>query len=186
MQQKEFFKLVEAQKIPTPLPAPRSLGKDLRGRNIDDYTLEEYAVWQAGQNELYCLKDLSASFKRRFVKQRAREKESTKLWKGKKSDGDKVDLEALPQQEKEAEGLAIIEKEIREERERRIKIASMQGSKVGRYEVDPLWDDVVPIPQDDGEKPLAPIAYTDEYAEGMFLILYLSPGLWVGDLTLSF
>lgn len=38
---------------------------------------------------------------------------------------------------------------------------------MGRYESDPAWDDVVPIPQDDGEGALAQIAYTDEYAEGM-------------------
>lgn len=37
---------------------------------------------------------------------------------------------------------------------------------MGRYESDPVWDDVVPIPQDDGEGALAQIAYTDEYAEG--------------------
>lgn len=34
------------------------------------------------------------------------------------------------------------------------------------YEGNPIWDDVVPIPQDDGENALAAIAYTDEYAEG--------------------
>jgi protein farnesyltransferase/geranylgeranyltransferase type-1 subunit alpha len=37
---------------------------------------------------------------------------------------------------------------------------------MGKYEGDPAWDDVVPIPQDDGEGALAQIAYTDEYAEG--------------------
>jgi protein farnesyltransferase/geranylgeranyltransferase type-1 subunit alpha len=38
---------------------------------------------------------------------------------------------------------------------------------MGKYEGNPVWDDVVPIPQDDGEGALAQIAYTDEYAEGM-------------------
>ncbi|KUJ15553.1 farnesyltransferase-like protein [Mollisia scopiformis] len=38
---------------------------------------------------------------------------------------------------------------------------------MGKYEGDPVWDDVVPIPQDDGEGALAAIAYTDEYAEAM-------------------
>jgi hypothetical protein len=57
--------------------------------------------------------------------------------------------------------------EIREERSRRARIAEMEGSKKpGRYSGDPAWDDVVPIPQDDGERPLAAIAYTDEYSEG--------------------
>ena len=39
---------------------------------------------------------------------------------------------------------------------------------MGKYESDPTWDDVVPIPQDDGHGALAQIAYTDEYAEGTF------------------
>ncbi|KAF5871660.1 putative protein farnesyltransferase geranylgeranyltransferase type i alpha subunit protein [Botrytis fragariae] len=38
---------------------------------------------------------------------------------------------------------------------------------MGIYERDPIWDDVVPIAQDDGEGALAQIAYTDEYAEAM-------------------
>lgn len=37
---------------------------------------------------------------------------------------------------------------------------------MGIYDKDPIWDDVVPIAQDDGEGALAQIAYTDEYAEG--------------------
>lgn len=37
---------------------------------------------------------------------------------------------------------------------------------MGIYEKNPIWDDVVPIAQDDGEGALAQIAYTDEYAEG--------------------
>ena len=40
---------------------------------------------------------------------------------------------------------------------------------MGRYGNDPTWDDVWPIPQDNGEKPLAAIAYSDEYAEGKLL-----------------
>ncbi|KAH6672937.1 farnesyltransferas-like protein [Halenospora varia] len=38
---------------------------------------------------------------------------------------------------------------------------------MGIYEGDPDWDDVVPIPQDDGEGALAQIAYSDEYSEAM-------------------
>lgn len=37
-----------------------------------------------------------------------------------------------------------------------------------KYENSPEWEDVVPIPQDDGgPNPLAAIAYTDEYSEAM-------------------
>lgn len=57
---------------------------------------------------------------------------------------------------------------IQEEKQRRIKIAKMEGKTAGRYSGDPLWDDVKPIPQDDGENALAAIAYTEEYAEGKY------------------
>lgn len=43
---------------------------------------------------------------------------------------------------------------------------------MGIYEKNPIWDDVVPIAQDDGEGALAQIAYTDEYAEGKIAILH--------------
>ncbi|RPA92146.1 protein prenylyltransferase [Choiromyces venosus 120613-1] len=35
------------------------------------------------------------------------------------------------------------------------------------YALDPSWTDLVPLPQDDGEHPLAQIAYTEEYSEAM-------------------
>lgn len=35
------------------------------------------------------------------------------------------------------------------------------------YAEDSSWDDIVPLPQDDGEHPLAQISYTDEYSEAM-------------------
>jgi protein farnesyltransferase/geranylgeranyltransferase type-1 subunit alpha len=61
----------------------------------------------------------------------------------------------------------ITEGDIEDERSRRKLIGGLLGKKMGRYEGDPEWDDVVPIPQDDGENALAAIAYTDEYAEGI-------------------
>jgi hypothetical protein len=37
---------------------------------------------------------------------------------------------------------------------------------MGKYEGNPVWDDVVPLPQDDlVPKPLASIAYPDKYVE---------------------
>ena len=39
---------------------------------------------------------------------------------------------------------------------------------MGKYTDTPGWDDVIPIPQDDGgPNPLAMIAYTDAYSEAM-------------------
>ena len=41
-------------------------------------------------------------------------------------------------------------------------------SKMSNYEDSEEWQDVVPIPQDEGgPNPLAAIAYTDEYSEAM-------------------
>lgn len=39
---------------------------------------------------------------------------------------------------------------------------------MSKYSDSPEWEDVVPIPQDDGgPNPLAAIAYTEEYSEAM-------------------
>ena len=39
---------------------------------------------------------------------------------------------------------------------------------MGEYEDSEEWEDIVPIPQDDGgPHPLAAIAYTEEYSEAM-------------------
>lgn len=62
----------------------------------------------------------------------------------------------------------VSEGAVEDERNRRKLIGLLQGNRMGLYEGNPEWDDVVPIPQDDGEGALAQIAYTDEYAEGMF------------------
>lgn len=130
-QQKEFWKAVEQQKIPIPLPKPKDLGKDSKGRDIGSYTPEEYKLYQRKEGDLQVLREKSALFK-----------EGRQL--GKERDiGD-----------------------IEEERSRRKLIGVLQGARMGKYEGNPEWDDVVPIPQDDGEGALAQIAYTDEYAEG--------------------
>ena len=62
------------------------------------------------------------------------------------------------------EGQGVIE-----EGNRRKVIAGLRGKVMGRYEGNPVWDDVVPIPQEEGEGALAQIAYTDEYVEGTCL-----------------
>lgn len=42
----------------------------------------------------------------------------------------------------------------------------LYGEFTGSLAKDPLWDDVIPIPQDEPEGALAQIAYPDDYAEG--------------------
>lgn len=64
------------------------------------------------------------------------------------------------------------EEDVEEERNRRKLLGNLQGRKMGIYERDPEWDDVIPLAQDDGEGALAAIAYTDEYAEGKSVALH--------------
>jgi protein farnesyltransferase/geranylgeranyltransferase type-1 subunit alpha len=71
--------------------------------------------------------------------------------------------------------------EIEDERNRRKLIGQFQGRRMGIYESDPEWDDVLPIPQDDGENPLAAIAYTDEYAEGKSQHILSLRLVWIFD-----
>jgi len=63
-----------------------------------------------------------------------------------------------------------VESEIEDERNRRKLLARLEARIMGKYEGDPVWDDVIPIAQDEGEGALAAIAYTDEYAEGILLL----------------
>ncbi|KAF4629344.1 hypothetical protein G7Y89_g8805 [Cudoniella acicularis] len=135
-QQKEFWKAVEAQKIPIPLPKPADLGRDSRGKEIGSYTPEEFKQYRKRERDLGDLRRESERFRERRVLKK----------------------------EEDSEG---IEGEIEDERNRRKLIGLLRGKKMGIYEGDPEWDDVVPIPQDDGEGALAQIAYTDEYAEAM-------------------
>jgi hypothetical protein len=121
-----------------PLPNPFPLGTDRKGKKLEDYTVEEYTSWRREQAQLGQLKDESDWFR----------------------EGQRKDLKGRVLRPATAE-------EIEVEKIRRVKIAEMETGKApGNYGGDPAWDDVVPIPQDDGEKPLAAIAYSDEYAEG--------------------
>ncbi|KAI9742243.1 MAG: CAAX geranylgeranyltransferase alpha subunit [Claussenomyces sp. TS43310] len=168
-QQKELLASCEKLKIPQPLPKPIPLGKDRKGRNLEDYTIEEYKRWSEEQYEIVYLREKSQAFR-----SRARYAKSIALReKSRAREGDK-ELSQKP-----APGLTdpsrqdtfrrpVTEEDILEEKLRRVKIAKMDGKNTcGKYEGDPAWDDVTPIPQDDGEQPLAAIAYTDEYAEAI-------------------
>ncbi|CZT47509.1 related to geranylgeranyltransferase type I alpha subunit (RAM2) [Rhynchosporium secalis] len=129
-QQKEFWKLVEQQKIPIPLPKPPSLGKDQRGIDLGSYTPAEYKLYERRERDLRALREKSNRFRI-----------------------------------KRAQGWT--EEEVEEERNRRKLLGHLQVRKMGIYERDPEWDDVIPLEQDDGDGALAAIAYSDEYAEAM-------------------
>ncbi|KFY52185.1 hypothetical protein V497_08614 [Pseudogymnoascus sp. VKM F-4516 (FW-969)] len=169
--QKDFLKLVDQLKIPQPLPEPYPLGKDRKGNNLEDYTIPQYQAWKQDEDKLRTLKWESGKFREKWAKQQY--KPSTEpssadagymkkcIWEPETTDLDfkKVDEESRR---------PLTEEDKKDEERRRIEIARMESNKqVGRYEGDPTWDDVVPIPQDDGKNPLAAIAYTDEYAEAI-------------------
>lgn len=140
-QQKEFWSQLQKQNIPIPKPKPYDLGKDRRGREIGSYTPAEYEEYERKQTQL--------------------------RWLYRKSDR---------WREIHHEGAEFFqhietEEDIEVERKRRKEIGQLRGKAMGKYEEDPVWDDVVPIPQDDGEGALAQIAYSDEYAEGNFTFL---------------
>lgn len=164
-EQKDFLKHCEKLKIPHPLPEPKgSVEFDVQEfeeewRKIETLSLSEYRDYRRGQDEAFLLRCKSRRFKDRVwkIKQEAkREKEGEKAQKSEEHSARRPPTDP------------ITEGDIQEEKKRRVKIAELEGRTMpGIYEGDPLWDDVVPIPQDDGERPLAAIAYTDEYAEGM-------------------
>jgi hypothetical protein len=178
-EQKDFLKYCEKLKIPHPLPKPPSLSSEEvvfreQRRKLEALSPDQYREYKQGQRELSLLWSQSRRFKDRARKLRAEVKEGKGQAAPEVKSKELQKLETLFAAAEEKLGLSfhpstgpITEEDIEEERSRRIRIAELEGKKMpGIYEGDPLWDDVVPIPQDDGEKPLAAIAYTDEYAEG--------------------
>jgi hypothetical protein len=143
-QQKEFHKHFDKEKIPWPIPKWQHEWDllQLEKKDFRGKVLGTYTI---------------AEWKVREKGERAKEslEHSSFTFKLQKMATDSV-------------GADISAEEVQAERERRQKLAALEGKRVGRYRGDPLWDDVIPIPQDEGKDALAAIAYTDEYAEGMF------------------
>ncbi|KAI6248152.1 Protein farnesyltransferase/geranylgeranyltransferase type-1 subunit alpha [Erysiphe necator] len=127
-QQNEFWKCVEARKVPIPISNPRDIGKDSKGRDLGQLSPIEFYKYIRKEREVDILRAESKCFREKLLKTEA---------------------------------------DIETERNRRKLIYFLKGDKMGKYEGDPNWDDVVPIPQEDGERALAVITYTDEYSEAM-------------------
>jgi hypothetical protein len=180
-EQKDFLKYCEKLKIPHPLPKPLSLDSEEgvlkeQRRKVETLSPDEYREYKRQQRELSLLSSQSLRFRDRARRLRAEakgDKRRAGAAFGQKSE-ELQKLETLLAEAEQKLGVSfrpptgpITEEDIQEERTRRIRIAQLEGKKMpGLYEGDPAWDDVVPIVQDDGERPLAAIAYTDEYAEG--------------------
>ncbi|KAI1214643.1 protein prenylyltransferase [Annulohypoxylon truncatum] len=152
--QKELWKQLNEANVPLrnlPRPRDNQWGRDKNGRDIGDYTVEEYKAYNAKANRLLSLSEKSWDFKRKHARAR--------------------DADRFPLSDTEQQYLALTEEDIEVERARRKEMAQLKqelyGTKSDPYALDPDWDDVVPIPQEETEGALAAIAYPDEYAEAM-------------------
>ncbi|KAI1367573.1 prenyltransferase alpha subunit [Xylaria arbuscula] len=149
--QREFWKQLSDANAPLRSalrPRDDQWGRDRNGRDIGDYTPEEYAAYTRKKSRISEL-DLESTFFRRD-RERAHWKTKNPLT---------------------GEIYAITEDDIKSERERRQELtllrSELYGAKMSTYANDPEWDDVVPIPQEEPEGALAAIAYADDYAEAM-------------------
>lgn len=166
--QKELTKLCAQFDIPAPLPSRLPLGKDRKGRNLEDYPIKQYEWYQAEQRQLNIWKWESKKFRERWQKQGYTPTTEHNATEGSiksllVSEGTGLNIDKSLEELRRPLTL----RDVQEEKERRNDISLLEhGRRMGIYAGDPVWDDVVPIPQEDGENPLAAIAYTDEYAEG--------------------
>ncbi|KAI0977495.1 prenyltransferase alpha subunit [Xylaria arbuscula] len=149
--QREFWKQLSEANVPlrsAPRPRDDQWGRDRNGRDIGDYTLEEYAAYEQKKARIGEL-DIESTL---FRHDRAKAHYKTK-------NPDTGEL------------YTITADDIKAEKERRHEMALLRselyGAKLNSYANDPEWDDVVPIPQDEPEGALAAIAYADDYAEAL-------------------
>ncbi|KAH8664045.1 hypothetical protein BX600DRAFT_436614 [Xylariales sp. PMI_506] len=149
--QKELWKQVNESSTPLRKlrkPSPEDWGKDRYGRNIGDYTLEQFYAWESKRNKLRVLETQSNIFKNQ------RDRAAKKL----------KDIRT-------GQRFALENGAIEAERERRKDMAALRadlhGARMGQFSTDPEWDDVKPIPQVEPEGTLASIAYPEDYAESM-------------------
>jgi protein farnesyltransferase/geranylgeranyltransferase type-1 subunit alpha len=135
--EREFWKTVAKENLPIRrLPKDHTWGKDKTGREIGTYKLEELKQRQIKQAKLSALNLLH----RQFLTKR-------------QQDSDKVTQEDIDTEKKRRREMAALKKDL-------------YGEFTGLLAKDPLWDDVIPIPQNETEGALAQIAYPEDYAEG--------------------
>ncbi|KAI0428484.1 prenyltransferase alpha subunit [Xylaria sp. FL1042] len=149
--QREFWKQLSEANVPlrsAPRPKDDQWGRDRNGRDIGDYTLEEFAAYEQKKARISEL-DLESTF---FKRDRERAHRKTK-------------------NPTTGEVYTITEDDVKAEKKRRHEMATLRselyGAKLNTYANDPEWDDVVPIPQDEPDGALAAIAYAEDYAEAM-------------------
>jgi protein farnesyltransferase/geranylgeranyltransferase type-1 subunit alpha len=128
---KELWKQLSDANIPLRAgsrPTDNQWGRDKNGRDIGNYTLDEYAAYKKKESKLTDLRLESYLFN----KDRSRAH-----WKTKNHLTSEI--------------YTLAEDDIKAEKQRRqdmaILTSELYGETTGRYEIDPEWDDVVPIPQ---------------------------------------
>lgn len=128
--------------------APNSWGRDRFGADLGGYSPEQFAKRSERAVQLAALEVQRSA----FLEKRERER-------GKWTDC------------KTKEPVTVTTEEVEAEKLRRKEIARLRmelyGERSGAYATDPEWDDVIPMPVEDGEGALAAIAYPEDYAEGM-------------------
>ncbi|KAI0011069.1 protein prenylyltransferase [Xylariaceae sp. FL0662B] len=148
--QKELWKQLNEANVPLrSLPRPRDdWGRDKNGRDIGDYTVDEFCAYESKRDRLAELRDDS----RIFTCNRAKAERGTLI-------GDT------------GKRFTCTDEDVEIERARRREMAALvrelYGHKTDSYALDPDWDDVTPIPQIEPEGALAAIAYPEDYAESM-------------------
>lgn len=124
-------------------------GKDRFGADLGEYPPEQFAKRSERALQLAALEVQHDA----FLEKRERERNK---W----VDPDTKEIVTVEPDEIEGEKL------------RRQEIAALRmdlyGERTGAYGTDPAWDDVIPMPVEDGEGALAAIAYPEDYAEGIY------------------
>ena len=152
--QRELWKNVNEASLPLRVlekPAPNQWGRDRNGQDIGAYTAEQLEERTTKQLAL----TVQQSQSQRFRAARSRAQRGARHSKT----GDPV---------------VVTGTEIDAERTRRREIAALRNelygdAMPGRYALDPVWDDVAPVPAEEPEAALAAITYRADYAEGWSL-----------------
>jgi len=170
--QTELFQAIRKHQIPIKRSSLVPQGIDRFGKKIEDYTILQYEQHRKEQEYLQQLKRYSSEFSRRWRKQKFKVENGPRPEEYFSFKDRRILVEKdVPYDLKEIEAewrRPLYTADLKEEQQRRKEIYNIQtGKKMATYGSNPIWDDIKPIPQDDGENPLAAIAYSDEYAEGM-------------------
>ena len=146
--EREYWKQLGRENVPARGLRDKnySWGKDRASRDVGEYTLEEFAARRKKESRVSVLSLESEKFRAR------------------------KELEKAGLCDRKGQKVVVSDEETAQERKRREEIAGLRkelyGTKMGKYLMDPVWDDVTPLPADEPDRALASIAYPEDYVEG--------------------